>query len=277
MSRSIGLTGVTMDLITVREVRQATTRDEIVFGEGERPLGGGTWLLSEPQPGMTGLVDLTSMGWNALEVTDSHLHIAATCTFSELMRLERREEWSAFDLIGEACNSLLGSFKVWNVATIGGNICLALAAAPMTAFAAAMDATAVLWAPDGSDRSIRVADLVLGAQHTAIAPGEVMRELVIPRASLESVTGFRRISLTPLGRTATMVISRRDPSGEITFTVAGGTDRPHVLRFDDLPSASALESAVGALSGWFTDAHGASDWRRAMGLRFAAELRNELA
>jgi len=266
-----------MDLITVREVRTATRRDEIVFDHGERPLAGGSWLFSEPQPGLTGLVDLTTMGWAPLEVTDSYLHIAATCTFAELMKLERREEWLAYDLIGEACNSLLGSFKVWNVATIGGNICLALAAAPMTAFAAAMDATAVLWAPDGSDRVIPVADLVLGERQTELAEGEVMREIRVPRSSLESQTGFRRISLTPLGRTATMVITRRDPSGEVTFTVAGGTDHPQVLRFDDVPSSAALASAIDSLTGWFTDAHGAADWRRAMSVRLAGELRDELS
>ncbi len=48
-----------MDLISVRETRVPRTRDELVFAPGERPLGGGTWLFSEPQPGLTGLVDLT--------------------------------------------------------------------------------------------------------------------------------------------------------------------------------------------------------------------------
>lgn len=266
-----------MDLITVREVRTATTRREIVFAPGERPLGGGSWLYSEPQPGLTGLVDLTTMGWTPLRVDDTSLRIAATCTFAELMSVEKRDEWSAHELIAQSCNSLLGSFKVWNVATVGGNICLALAAAPMTAFAAAMDATATVWSPDGSDRSIRVADLVLGAQQTGVAEGEVMRELVVPRASLESRTGFRRISLAPLGRTATMVISRRDPSGEVTFTVGGGTGHPQVLRYDEVPSERALTAAVGGLTGWFTDAHGAADWRRAMSIRLAVELREELA
>lgn len=265
-----------MDLITVREVRSATSRDDLRFGQGERVLGGGTWLYSEPQHELTGLVDVTTMRWQSLELGQNSLSIAATCTFAELMLLEKREGWLAHELIDRCGNALLGSFKVHNIATIGGNICLALAAAPMTAFAAALDATAVLWATDGTERRVRVADFVLGAQRTDIRPGEVMRSIDVPLASLESRVGFRRISLSALGRTATMVISRVDPSGEITFTVAGGTDRPFVLRFDDVPSERALSSAVAALPGWFTDAHGSADWRQAMSERFALELRREV-
>ena len=152
-----------MDLIGVREVRVAHTRDDLVFAPGELPLGGGTWLFSEEQPGLTGLVDLTTLGWEPLTIGSDGLSIAGTCTLAELSRLPAREEWAAHPLIWQCVNSLLGSFKVWNVATVAGNICMALPAGPMTSFAAAMDATALVWSPDGSERVIPVAALVEGA------------------------------------------------------------------------------------------------------------------
>ncbi len=265
-----------MDLIGVRDVRVAGARDDLVFAPGELPLGGGTWLFSEEQPELTGLVDLTALAWEPLVLTDEGLSIAATCTLAEFSRIEARDGWLAHPLIWQCVNSLLGSFKVFTVATVGGNICLALPAGPMTSFAVAMDATALVWSPDGSDRRIPVATLVEGVQQTALAHGEVVRSIDVPLASLHSRTGFRRIALSPLGRTGTLVIGRVDPSGEVVITVTGGTTRPHLLRFDEVPTARALAGAVNRIDDWYDDAHGAPDWRRAMSIHLAEQIRGEL-
>ena len=265
-----------MDLITVRETRVARTRDDLIFAPGEHPLGGGTWLFSEEQPGLTGLVDLTTLGWQPVVETDATLTIAATCTIAELTRIPEREGWLAHPLFSQTANSLLASFKIWNVATVGGNICTSLPAGPMIALAAATDATALVWATDGSDRRIPVADFVTASRENLLEHGEVLRAIEMPTSSLRSRTGFRRIALSPLGRTGTLVIARLDESGEAVFTVTGGTTRPRVLRFDELPSQSALADAVESITEWFTDAHGAADWRRAMSTLLAEELREEL-
>ncbi|GAB3605655.1 FAD binding domain-containing protein [Conyzicola nivalis] len=266
-----------MDLITVRETRVARTRDDLVFAPGEEPLGGGTWLFSEEQPGLTGLVDLTVLGWQPIVESEATLTIAATCTIAELARIPRREGWKAHPLFSQTANSLLASFKIWNIATVGGNICTSLPAGPMISLASALDATALVWATDGSDRRLPVADLVTASRENLLAHGEVLRAIEIPTTSLEARTGFRRIALSPLGRTGTLVIARVDASGEAVFTVSGGTTRPRVLRFDGLPSREALQYAVESITEWFTDPHGAADWRRAMSVLFAEELREELS
>lgn len=266
-----------MDLNAVRHVRVARTRDELTFAPGEVPLGGGTWLYSEPQAGVTGLVDLTALGWEPLCVTDSTLSIAATCTLTELSTLEAGEGWLGHPLIWQCCTSLLGSFKVWNTATVGGNIALALPAAPMIALTSTLDAAAVVWHADGvSETRTPIVDFVTGAQSTLLRHGDVIRSIEVPLSALRSRIGFRRISLSPLGRTATLVTARHDPSGEVIFTVTGGTVRPRQFRFDELPSAATLEQAVLSIDGWHSDAHGAPDWRRAMSALFAEELRIEL-
>ena len=99
----------------------------------------------------------------------------------------------------------------------------------------------------------------------------------MPSAALAARTGFRRIALSPLGRTGTLVTARVDASGAAVFTVTGGTTRPHQLRFDGLPSARDLAEGVDAIDDWYDDAHGSPDWRRAMSLRFAEQLREELS
>jgi len=264
-----------MDLIDVRHVRAATSRADLVFAPGERALGGGTWLFSEPQPGTTGLVDLTAMPWNTVQVTGSALVIGATASFTMLSELPAGAGWLAHHLIQECCNSLLGSVKVWRHATVGGNIALALPAGPMTSLAASLDGVVVLTTVD-SERRMPVVDFVLGVQSTAIAPDEVVSAVELPRTALEARAGFRRISLSPIGRTGALVIGRVDASGETVFTVTGGTTAPRQLRFDEMPSGRALADAVAAIDNWYRDPHGAPDWRRAMSLMFAEELRQEL-
>ena len=264
-----------MDLIGVREIRVPSTRDDLRFGAGELPLGGGSWLFSEDQPGLTGLVDLTALGWRPLSETDATLDIAATCTLAQLAAVPARADWAAHPLLWQCCTSLLGSFKVWNTATVGGNIALALPAGPMTALATALDATALVWSPDGGERRERVETLVSGVRETTLAHGEVLRAIEIPLASLADRTGFRRISLSPVGRTGTLVIGRLDPAG-LVITVTGGTTAPRVLRFAGIPTAGELAAGIDAIDDWYDDAHGSPDWRLALSARFAEELRVEL-
>ncbi|MET0805672.1 MAG: FAD binding domain-containing protein [Lacisediminihabitans sp.] len=275
----------------MRETRVAHSRDDLVFAPGEQPLGGGTWLFSEEQDGLTGLVDLTTMGWTSITETDAAVTIAATCTIADLADLtpaalrsdplaggRDRTVGDARALFWQCANSLLASFKIWNVATVGGNIATALPAGPMTSLASALDATAIVWTADDRELRLPVTDLVTGVRQTALAPGEVLRAIEIPRVSLESHTGFRRIALSPLGRTGTLVIARASAvSPEVVLTVTGGTTRPVQLRFDGVPSAAELERAMLGVDSWYTDPHGAADWRRAMSALFAEELRAELA
>ena len=269
-----------MDLNTVAAIRQPRERADLALAPGEAILGGGSWLFSEPQNHLTALVDLTTMGWAPIEVTESGLSIAATCTFTELSRFELSASapaWAAVPLFRQCCTALLGSFKIWHAATVGGNICLALPAGPMTSLGAALDAEALIWMPDGRDRRARVLDFVTGVESTGLQPGEVLRSIEIPTRTLTSRTGFRKIALSPLGRSGTVVIARLDTDGGFAVTVSGGTDRPVQLSFDALPTAAELAIRVHGIDNWYDDAHGAPDWRQAMSAHLAEQLRTELA
>ena len=81
----------------------------------------------------------------------------------------------------QCCDALLGSFKVQNVATVGGNICLSLPAGPMTSLTAALDGVAAIARPDGGIRRVPVADLVTGDGANALAPGELLTHVDLPR------------------------------------------------------------------------------------------------
>ncbi len=266
-----------MDLNTVASYRAARTRDDLVLAEGEVLLGGGTWLYSEPQPRARGLVDLTTMGWPATERRPEGLRIAATCTIAELARLEPDPSWRAHPLFAQCADALLASFKVWRVATVGGNVCRGFAAGAMTALCAALDASALVWTPDGGSRTLPVAELVTGNGRTALGPGEVLRALDVPAHALHARTALRRIALAERGRSGALVIGRVDDDGSAVFCVTAAVPRPAVLRYDGLPGTDALARDVRALEGFYTDPFGAADWRRHVSGVLAAQVREELA
>src|SRR5215218_367406 len=158
-----------MDLTTVDAVRVARSRTDLVLGQGVAALAGGTWLYSEPQPGVRELVDLTGLGWRPLEVDDDGLTIAATCTVAELVALLPVPGWASQHLVESCARALVASVKIWDAATVGGNVCTALPAGAMISLLVALDATAVVWTPDGGERRMPVADLVTGVRTTALA------------------------------------------------------------------------------------------------------------
>ncbi|RFA22002.1 FAD binding domain-containing protein [Subtercola boreus] len=267
-----------MDLNTVTEVHLARDRADLrALGESVAAVAGGSALYGEPQHHLTALVDLTTMGWPALTRTDDGLEIAATCTLAELSQIPAQPGWAAHHAFFDCCTALYGSFKVWNVATVGGNLCAALPAGPMTSLTAALDGEALVWRADGSDERMPVAAFITGNKTTALNPGDVLRSITLPEDSLLSRVAYRKIALSPLGRSGAVLLGRLAPGGAFVLTVTGGTVRPIQLRYETRPPAATLRSDVLAISEWFTDAHGAADWRRAVSALLAEEIREELS
>lgn len=248
---------------------------------GDAFLAGGTWLFSQPQPGVRRLVDLPSLGWTPLAASAGGLEIGATCRFAELESFEAPSAWTAAAVFAACCEALWGSFKVRAVATVGGNICLALPAAPMAALVVALHGECVIWTRAGGERRLPASDFVTGAGQTALQPGEILRAMHLPAFALQRRTAFRQASLTRHGRSAALLIGTLDAAdGSMGLTVTASLRRPLRLDFPSLPGAAELQAA---LSGWLTpdrlhdDLHGAADWKRFMTLRLAEEIRRELA
>jgi CO/xanthine dehydrogenase FAD-binding subunit len=140
-----------VDLHTIIEVRRPGSAAEIQqWKKGYAWLAGGTWLFSEPQVDTHTLIDLESLKWPALQVSDDGLEIAATCKIIELDQFVEKApaRWTAAPLFRECCHSFLASFKIWNEATVGGNICMSLPAGPMISLSAALEGVCTLWPRD---------------------------------------------------------------------------------------------------------------------------------
>ena len=273
-----------MDLNTVTSYRFARSRADLSLAAGEKVLGGGTWLFSEPQPDVTGLVDLSTMGWPDLEITDAGLRIGATCTIAALVAFaEGRgaqpvpEDWTAASVFPVAANALLASFKIWNTATVGGNVCQSFCAGSMVSLASALDGEAVIWTADGGERRQSVASLMTGNGTNSLAFGEVLRAVDLPAHALRARLRMRKIALAELGRSGAVVTGRTDADGSAVFSVTAATLTPVVLRYDELPDAAALAAAVSAAEGYYSDPLGAADWRRGVSIVLAEQIRTELA
>jgi CO/xanthine dehydrogenase FAD-binding subunit len=124
------------------------------------------------------------------------------------------------------------------MATVGGNICMSLPAGPMISLATALDGICTIWTPDGGERRVAVIDFVLGPQRNALLPGELLRLVTLPISALRRRTAFRQISLTPLGRSAVLLIGTLSPDdGSFSVTVTASTRRPVRLSFPDASNA----------------------------------------
>jgi CO/xanthine dehydrogenase FAD-binding subunit len=269
-----------VDINTITEV----VRDPVdPPGEQWRPgdawLAGGTWLFSDEQPDLRRLIDLMPLGWNALTTGADGLDIGAMCTIHDLYAFAATSDWQAAPLIRTSCEAFLASFKVWNSATVGGNICMALPAGPMITLTVALEATYTLLAADGSERTVHAAEFVTGNHVTALYPGELLRRIHVPASALRKRYAHRRFTLTHMGRSTIFMVGTQTPGAtDLLLTITAGTTHPVRLAFDTVPDTETLRDAIDAIGQdvWFDDPNGTPDHRRHLAKHYAEEIRNEL-
>ena len=270
-----------MDLNTITEVAHPQTRAQLpVWTAGDAWLAGGTWLFSEPQTHLTRLIDLNDLKWPALTITETSLQIAATCTVAQLDALACPPDWISAKLINQCCRAFLASFKIWKTATVGGNLCMSLPAGPMISLTAALDGVCTIWKANGGEQKVQAIDFVTGNQTNVLTPGDLLRQIELPLAALKRRAAFRQISLTPVGRSAALLIGTIGRDGDLALTVTASTVRPVRIGFATMPDAAELREAI--LDGipeeaYHDDVHGKPLWRKQMTLRLAEEIRTELA
>lgn len=276
-----------MDMNTIEQV--VPTADPAQWRDGDAWLAGGTVLYSYGSSTLKRLLSLHDAGWEPVTVHKDGLELAATCTVARVYALSGelagRADWPGLALFRPACDSFVASFKIWNMSTLGGNLCTSLPAGPLISLTAGLDGVALILSPDGTSRRVPVAYFVTGDARNVLAPGELLRSVFLPAKALRARVAFRRLSLSKLGRSGVLLIGRLDEDGTFVLTITASTKRPVQLRYEGaagsprLPDASVLsrdiETAIpDAL--WHDDIHGLPAWRRDMTLRLAREILAEL-
>ena len=269
-----------MDLNTVSHVvRRPPARPGAGWRAGDAWLAGGTWLFSEPQPAVDRLIDLVGLGWPSLVPDAGGVEIAATCTIRQLYEFVAPDDLPAAGLLRTSCEAFLASFKVWNAATVGGNICMSLPAGPMITMAVALDATYRLWAADGTERTVEAEDFVVGNHQNVLRSGEILRSVHITGEALRKRCAHRRFTLTKLGRSTIFMVATQTPAtDDLRLVITAGTTRPVVLQYGTMPDADGLQAQIDAIPAeiWFADPNGTPDHRRHLATHYAEEIRVEL-
>ena len=271
-----------MDLPTISEVVRPHCRNGTLdWREGDAWLAGGTWLFSEPQPGLRRLIDLEGFGWEPVTISEQGLALASTCKIAQLDTFAMPPDWQAAPLVRQCCRSLLASFKIWHTATVGGNICMSLPAGAMISLTAALEGMCTIQLRDGGERQVPVEDFVTGNHQNILQPGDLLRRIDVPVSALRKRTCFRRMSLTHMGRSSTLLVGTLCPQeGVFMLTVSAATVRPLRLTFPQLPEVDELRARLEQDipdSLYLDDVHGAPAYRKHLTWYFAAEIQRELS
>lgn len=232
-----------MDLNNIETyLRPQTFQDVNNWETGWMWLAGGSWIFSEAQPQLKTLVDMQQLGWSELEITPEGLTIGATCIMSQLLQLP--EDWTAVKALKSAVQEL-ASFKVQNVATVAGNLCLALPASTFAPVMVALDANYEILPRNGSPYWVSALDFQIGAKQTILKPGDVLRRIFISCENLQWEVNYQRICVATAGLAISIVVAATNPkTSDVRFGIGGAVPFPRLIQFNTVPSSSELSERL---------------------------------
>ena len=255
--------GELMDLYSVKTYLQPQSLTEVADWRSDwNWLAGGTWIFNEPQPHVKTLVDMQRLDWSAIEVTSDGLTIGATCIQNDLLDFSFPPDWQATEALKDAVREL-ASFKLSHAATVGGNICLALSASTFAPAMAALKATYEIWRPEGDPYAVAAVDFQTAPQQTILQPGEVLRSVKIPAASLTGwQTCFKRMAVCTAGYAIAIVVTAYHPqTQQVRFGIGGSIPAPRLVEFESVPTAEQIDEVFQGQP-FLNDERGSAAYRR---------------
>jgi CO/xanthine dehydrogenase FAD-binding subunit len=239
-------------------------------------LAGGTDLLPQMRAGRrrsTRLIDVKHLPGLASirDLDDGAVAIGAAVPLADVEA--HRSVTTRFPLLAQCC-AVVGAPPLRNRATLAGNLCNASPAADTAVALLALDATVTVLGP-AATRSIPVATFFLGPGRTALAPGELLVEVVIPASAAGLRGSYLRVARRGGMDLATIgvLVARGGTGAPPRHRVALAAVAPTPLRvweaealLDRLGSGVAREAAAIACAACspITDIRGSADYRREM-------------
>jgi len=219
--------------MAVQEFLSPTSLSEAqaAFGEGAASswLAGGTDLLVGIRLGArdpSRVVDLKQIPeLTAIEVGETSVRIGAAASAFDV--LHHSEVPSLFPGLAEALD-LIGSTQIQGRCSAGGNLCNASPAADSIPALIANSAQCRILGPEG-ERTLAVEDFVVGPNQNALAPGELLVELILPRPAARTSDAYLRLT----------------PRTEMDIAVAGAAVS---ISLDDSGTCTAGRVAIGAVA-----------------------------
>jgi carbon-monoxide dehydrogenase medium subunit len=250
---------------------------------GGKPLAGGMSLIPMMKLRLATPEHLVDLGrirdLNYIREAGGAIHIGATATHysvesSALVRAK-------CPLLAAAAGAI-GDVQVRNVGTIGGSVAHADPAADYPAALLALEAGIVIRGAKG-ERTVNAADFFVDSFTTALEPGEVVREIVVPLEGAATGVSYQKMPQPASGFAIVGVAARvRRSGGKIAMARIGVTGLSNIAyrataaekalegtsgSAEDLAKAAALVArGVDANS----DLHASADYRRHLAAVYAA-------
>jgi len=252
------------------------------FGPDVKVLAGGTDLVLAMKhktilpPRVISLSKIEGLG--VVREETSTVKIGALATHSNLSRNVLLNK--SMSMLCKAV-SLIGSWQIRNVATIGGNLCNASPAADSAAPLLALDARVVI-ADSKGEEEIPLSSFFAGPGTTALGPGQLLKEIVVDRPRPRSAGCYLKLmrkKAVDLSLVGVAFQAEVDDSGKKLSQVAIGLGgvAPTVIR---APEAEAMlagltyDKVIKALPGAaraavaatrpISDVRASADYRRSM-------------
>ena len=224
---------------------------------------------------LDGIAELT-----VLEASDSEWRVGAAVSLTKL--------WDALGDEFPSLSSMLrwfGSRQIRNRATLGGNLATASPIGDSAPVLLTLDARLVLASRQGV-RIVPLNQFFIGYRKTLLEPGEIIREILIPRATPGTGSASEFARFYKVSRRREMDIStvsaafriELDETGKVASArIAYGGVAPTVVRADSVESAllgepwtqETVDRAARVLAGLFTpisDVRGSAEYRSALTL-----------
>lgn len=164
-------------------------------GADAQPLAGGTDLLVDLKHHSDTPKVLVDVGnvveLQGIEVTDRGLRIGSAVTHSELM---------ASPLIREHAPAMIdaahtvGAVQTRNLGTLGGNLVTCVPSMDSGPTLIALDAQVTVGGP-GGNKEMSLEDFFVGPRKTAMAPDELLVDILIPAENLGKPASFHKFGL----------------------------------------------------------------------------------
>lgn len=176
------------------------------------------------------VVDISRLELRGVAERDGELHIGPLTTWDELSNVDLPHGLEAIP----ECARGIGDLQVRNLGTIGGSVVHADPASDMPAVLLALGARLRLRSPEG-ERELALADALVGPFLTALAPQELVTDVVVPLPPPGSGSAYVSVDHPASGFALAGAAALVTPDGErAAMTGVGAT--PFVVPDDGLSS-----------------------------------------
>jgi aerobic carbon-monoxide dehydrogenase medium subunit len=205
------------------------------------------------------VVDISRLELRGVEERDGALHIGPLTTWNELIDARAALARPGLEAVVE-CALGIGDLQVRNLGTIGGGVVHADPASDMPAVLLALGATLRVRSPAG-ERDLALADLLVGPFTTALAPQELVTDIVVPLPAQASGSAYTCVELPASGFALVGAAALAGPDGEkVALTGVGAT--PFAVPAGD-PREAILQAEI------FGDRFASAEYRRELAVVLA--------